>query len=80
VYTTDKSSLRTPTTFEGIQRKIAYAKRKYHSGLICVGVTIGLASIQLSASININGKLKVKNIKIKNIKIKVIRSLIKNIG
>jgi len=45
-----------------------------------VGVTIGLASIQLSASININGKLKLKNIKTKNIKTKVIKSLIKNIG
>jgi hypothetical protein len=64
----------------GIQRKIAYAKRKYHSGLICVGVTIGLDIIQLSASININGKLKVKNIKTKNIKIKVTVSLSKNIG
>jgi hypothetical protein len=51
----DKTSIKTLIPLEGIQRKIAYAKRKYHSGLICVGVTIGLLKTQLSASINIKG-------------------------
>jgi hypothetical protein len=35
----------------GIHRKIAYANKKYHSGLIWSGVTRKLASPQLSASI-----------------------------
>jgi len=39
----------------GIQRKIAYAYKKYHSGLIWFGVTMGFAKIQLSASIKNNG-------------------------
>jgi len=41
------------------------------------GVTIGLHNIQLSASINSNGKLKLKIIKNIIIKLKVIKSLIK---
>lgn len=60
-----------------MQRKIAYANKKYHSGLIWLGVTIGLLTIQLSASINSNGKLRLKIIKIKSIRLKVIKSLIK---
>jgi hypothetical protein len=43
----------TPTAFEGMQRRIPYAKRKYHSGLICSGVFIASQCAQLSASINI---------------------------
>lgn len=42
----------TPPNLLGIQRKIAYAKRKYHSGWIWIGVTKGLAGIKFSASIN----------------------------
>lgn len=34
----------------GIERRIAYANRKYHSGLICGGVTRGLAGVKLSGS------------------------------
>jgi hypothetical protein len=56
---------------------MAYAKRKYHSGLICVGVTIGLLKTQLSASINIKGYDNENLKRPKIIKIKVIRSLIK---
>lgn len=40
----------TPPSLLGIDRKIAYAKRKYHSGLICGGVTRGLAGVKLSGS------------------------------
>jgi hypothetical protein len=36
---------KTPRSLSGIARRIAYAKRKYHSGTICAGVTIGSASI-----------------------------------
>lgn len=33
----------TPPNLLGIDRKIAYANRKYHSGLICGGVLSGFA-------------------------------------
>ena len=45
---------------------MAYAKRKYHSGLIWVGVTIGLHITQLSASIYKRGEDKVNIIKKSN--------------
>lgn len=43
----------TPPNLLGIDRKIAYANKKYHSGWIWTGVTIGLAGIKLSGSPNI---------------------------
>ncbi|CRH27331.1 Uncharacterised protein [Chlamydia trachomatis] len=36
---------RTPPSLLGIDRKIAYANRKYHSGLICAGVLSGFAGV-----------------------------------
>jgi hypothetical protein len=44
------SKATTPPNLSGIDRRIAYANRKYHSGWICVGVTSGLLGIQLAAS------------------------------
>lgn len=35
----------TPNNLLGIDLKMAYAGRKYHSGTICSGVTIGLPGI-----------------------------------
>lgn len=35
----------TPPNLDGIARKIAYAKRKYHSGWMWVGVTSGDATM-----------------------------------
>lgn len=43
----------TPPNLLGIDRKIAYANRKYHSGWIWIGVTKGFAGIKLSGSPNI---------------------------
>lgn len=40
----------TPPNLLGIERKIAYANKKYHSGLIWRGVTIELAIEKLSGS------------------------------
>ena len=40
----------TPPSLLGMERRMAYAKRKYHSGLIWGGVTIGLAGVKLSGS------------------------------
>jgi hypothetical protein len=53
VFTTGKTSkiktaannAKTPKSLLGIERKIAYAGKKYHSGTICSGVTIGLPGI-----------------------------------
>lgn len=42
----------TPPNLLGIDRKIAYANKKYHSGWIWAGVTSGLAGIKLSGSPN----------------------------
>lgn len=41
----DKISASTPPSLLGIERRMAYANRKYHSGLIWGGVLSGLAGI-----------------------------------
>lgn len=48
----DITSAITPPNLFGIERKIAYANKKYHSGWIWAGVTSGLAGIKLSGSPN----------------------------
>jgi hypothetical protein len=35
----------TPPNLLGIERKIAYTGKKYHSGTMCAGVAIGFAGI-----------------------------------
>lgn len=40
----------TPPSLFGIDCKIAYANRKYHSGWMCTGVTRGLTGVKLSGS------------------------------
>lgn len=47
---TAATSAMTPPSFFGIDRKMAYANRKYHSGCICTGVTRGFAGIKFSGS------------------------------
>jgi len=46
----DPKSPNTPPSLLGIDRKIAYANRKYHSGTMWGGVTIGFAAMKLSGS------------------------------
>lgn len=41
---------RTPPNLLGIERRMAYANKKYHSGLIWGGVTRGFAGVKLSGS------------------------------
>ena len=41
----DANNAKTPNNLFGIDRKIAYANKKYHSGCICAGVTNGFAGI-----------------------------------
>lgn len=42
----------TPPSLFGIDRKIAYIHKKYHSGLIWIGVTRGLDIRKFSGSVN----------------------------
>jgi hypothetical protein len=52
----------TPPSLFGIERRIAYTHRKYHSGLICTGVTKGFASRKFSGSVNKFGANRMINI------------------
>lgn len=45
----------TPPNFLGIDRRIAYANKKYHSGWMWIGVTIGFAGEKFSGSMVRNG-------------------------
>jgi len=42
----------TPPSFDGIDRKITYANKKYHSGWMCIGATSGFAGEKFSTSPN----------------------------
>lgn len=53
----------TPPNLFGIERRIAYANRKYHSGWMWTGVIIGLAGVKLSGSLNIYGHCRMISIK-----------------
>jgi len=53
----------TPTSLLGIDRRIAYANRKYHSGWICTGVTKGFAGVKLSGSLKMYGSFSVRILK-----------------
>ena len=64
-----------PRNLLGIDRKIAYANRKYHSGWMWTGVTKGLAGIKFSVSPNKYGSSKAIEIKVHRIKMKPNRSL-----
>lgn len=41
----DRKSASTPPSLLGMDRRIVYANRKYHSGLICGGVFNGSAGM-----------------------------------
>jgi hypothetical protein len=58
-----------PPSLLGIERKIAQANKKYHSGWMWIGVTNGLASAKLSGSLNINGYWRLMNVNITRNKI-----------
>lgn len=64
-----KAKANTPPSLLGIERRIAYANRKYHSGWMWTGVTSGFAGIKLSVSPNRKGAVKHKIIKIQSITI-----------
>ena len=47
----------TPPSFLGIERRMAYANRKYHSGWMWIGVFRGLAGLKFSGSPMIYGNI-----------------------
>ena len=51
----------TPPNLLGIDRRIAYTHRKYHSGLMWIGVTSGLASRKFSGSVSKLGVNKIRS-------------------
>lgn len=59
--------LTTPPNLLGMERRMAYAHRKYHSGLIWVGVTRGLAGRKFSGSVSEFG---VKNLIVASVNVK----------
>lgn len=46
----EAAKARTPPSLLGMDRRIAYANRKYHSGLMWGGVARGLAGVKFSGS------------------------------
>jgi len=76
----DITSAITPPSFEGIERKITYANRKYHSGWIWRGATRGLAGLKFSTSPRILGIFEIINIIMIIIVNIGIVSFIENIG
>lgn len=76
----DNTIATTPPNFDGIDRKIAYANKKYHSGWICGGVVVILALLKFSTSPNMLGDMHT-NLNIKNpIIIRGIESFTKKYG
>lgn len=70
----------TPPSLLGIDRKIAYANKKYHSGWIWSGVFIGFALLKFSGSESKNGVKEDISSIINNNTRKVNESLIKKNG
>jgi len=54
----DAANAITPPSLFGMDRKIAYANKKYHSGWIWIGVFRGLAGLKFSGSPILNGMIK----------------------
>jgi len=46
----EAASATTPPSLDGIDRRMTYANRKYHSGWMCTGVTRGFAGLKFSTS------------------------------
>ena len=57
----ENSRARTPPSLFGIDRRMAYANRKYHSGLMWGGVTNGLAGVKFSGSPKRFGEKRAKD-------------------
>lgn len=51
----------TPPSLLGIDRRIAYANKKYHSGCMWTGVTKEFAGVKFSGSVKAFGDVRAKN-------------------
>jgi len=76
----EESMAITPPNFVGIERRIAYAYRKYHSGWICRGADMGLAGEKFSVSPIILGLLDTSIVMISSVAIIGSVSFIDNSG
>jgi hypothetical protein len=54
----------TPPSIFGIDRRIVYASRKYHSGWIHTGVISGFAGVKLSGSVKMYGCFRVNTVRV----------------
>lgn len=59
----EASKASTPPNLFGMDRRMAYANRKYHSGLMCGGVTRGLAGVKLSGSPRTLGEKRARDVR-----------------
>lgn len=71
---------RTPPSLLGMDRRMAYANRKYHSGLMWGGVTMGFAGVKLSGSPRRLGENNAKEIRAISRAAKPRRSLYEKYG
>lgn len=76
----DMPRANTPPSLFGMERRIAYANRKYHSGWICGGVFSGLAGLKFSGSPPFSGFNVDTIIKVATITNKVTISFIEKYG
>lgn len=72
---TEAANASTPPSLLGMERRIAYANRKYHSGLIWGGVTSGFAGVKFSGSPSRLGENRARVIRGRNISMKPRMSL-----
>jgi hypothetical protein len=59
-----ENTLFTPLSIFRIDRRIAYANRKYHSGWIGTGVTSGSAGVKLSGSLKMYSSFRVNTVRV----------------
>jgi len=59
----------TPPSLLGIERRIAYANRKYYSGWMWTGVSRGFAGVKLSGSLRMYGSFRVSTINIMMVRV-----------
>jgi hypothetical protein len=57
----EAASATTPPSLDGIERRMAYANRKYHSGWIWIGVERGFAGLRFSTSPRTSGFFEISS-------------------
>jgi hypothetical protein len=75
-----KNRAKTPPSLFGTDRKIAYNHKKYHSGLMCVGVIKGLDRRKFSGSVSRFGLYIIRVISGIDIIMNIKKSLIEKYG